>query len=612
MSQQSYFAEAHEHYKEQRWRRRLLAARLPRSLVVRAGTLAALGGSTALGQLLAACAASGSGKTATVGITAEGSYKYSRFPAIEKYNFRNLPWPTTPYVDGTIIFRHDAGANRWDFARLSLAGWGCIMQALLAKRYGPGVDMNKDEIVGRLADTWGPAPDYSYYDFHIRPNTYFHDIAPVNGRLCTAEDVKYSLEVMQKLHVSRADLEGIDRIEVRPDRETVRLHLKKPVLWMDAVLANSDFMIFAQEHFEGPKDRWDRQPIGTGPFKMVLQDLGSKIESVRHERFNMRHETIPGQLPFAKAEKSFQLTDQAARVAAFRSGQLDTYRPTDPVEVDDILATHPNTIIQAIGQGQSSFWALNLRDPLFQDVRVRRALSLAVNRQQIIDLAYGGWGAGTTRISWTFLERDDPFTVAELETMSPWYGYDPARAKALLAEAGYPNGFEMELMIGASPSNVEVMMQQFLAEIGVRLRFNQVESVVRSQALVDRTYKHAIGDTNQTGFNPLTPVRYFYHPDSPRNIPWIDDPVTTDLVNKTIATLDFNEQQRLIHQINAREMDQIYRLPLASGYYVFARQPWFHNLASAATGHFDVFSHHQVQWAWIDDTAPADRRGRKA
>jgi hypothetical protein len=85
----------------------------------------------------------------------------------------------------------------------------------------------------------------------------------------------------------------------------------------------------------------------------------------------------------------------------------------------------------------------------------------------------------------------------------------------------------------------------------------------------------------------------------------------TDLVNKTIATVDGKEQQQLIHQINAREMDQCYRLALASGFFVFARQPWFHNLASAATGHFDVFSHHQVQWAWIDETAPAERAGRK-
>jgi MarR-like DNA-binding transcriptional regulator SgrR of sgrS sRNA len=95
------------------------------------------------------------------------------------------------------------------------------MDNLLNKRYGPGADMDKDILEGHMVDRWSHAPDYSYSDYHIRPEIYFHDVAPVNGRLCTAEDVKYCLEVYQQLSLAKAALEIIDRIEILPDKETL-------------------------------------------------------------------------------------------------------------------------------------------------------------------------------------------------------------------------------------------------------------------------------------------------------------------------------------------------------------------------------------------------------
>src|SRR3972149_3078210 len=150
---QSYIEQAHEYYREQEWRRSLLAARVPRSLVVKAGTLAALGGGAAISQLLAACAGGAAEKETVIRASAEGTYKYSKYPYIEKYNWRSLPWGGSPYVDGTLVMT-GSGASNWDFVRLFLTSYGQMMDNLLNKRYGADPDMGKDELEGHMADRW--------------------------------------------------------------------------------------------------------------------------------------------------------------------------------------------------------------------------------------------------------------------------------------------------------------------------------------------------------------------------------------------------------------------------------------------------------------------------
>ena len=612
-SKRTYLEQASDYYREQRWHQRLLAARVPRSLAIRAGTLAALGGASVLSQILAACAGGGAQQETTVGTSAEGSYKYSKFPYIEKYNWRNLPWGGTPYVDGTLVMS-GSGANNWDMVRQPsgvLTSYGSVMDNLLNKRYGAGAHMERDEIEGHITDKWSHAPDYSYSDYHIRRGVRFHDVAPVNGRALTAEDVKYSLDAYRTEGIARAPLEIIDRIEVLPDKETVRVHLKRPVLNLDITLASGDYWMFAREHREGPKDRWEQQPIGTGPFKMTYQKVGDRMEMVRHEGLGREDVRWAGyQLPFLKAFNRFELPTGVGTKAALRSGQIDFASLSDLVDLQDVSATNPELIIQVFAPNTTYGpypWMLNLRDALFQDVRVRRALSLGINRREMIETLVGGMGSGAYPISWPWLGLSDPLSPEEL---GPWQRYDPAQARALLAEAGYPNGFEMEYLVSGAPVNRDVMAQQMLEQIGVRVKFNQVESTVLSAARVNKTFKHSILGAAQTGYDPIKLVREWYLPDSPRNWGGIEDPAMTDLVGRVTYTLDADEQQRLLGQIHERYLEQCYSLQFYVQFTVHVRQPWMHNVASAVQGYFNAYGFHQTTLAWIDDKAPAGRGGR--
>ena len=603
----TYQDEAYDYLRERT--QRLMSTRVPRNLVIKGSTLIALGGASGLAQLMAACTQAGSTREATIGTSAEGSFKYSKYPLIEKYNWRNLPWGGTPYVDGVHVQTRTPPSN-WDFVRRAVSSEGYVLDTLLNKRYGPQASMEKDELVGHLADKWTTAPDHSYTDYHVRPGMYFHDLPPVNGRLCTAEDVKYSLDAYRTVGLAKASLEIIDRVEVLPDKETVRVYVKKPVLWLDYTIAAVDLYIFAREHFEGPKDRWEQQPIGTGPFKVVNVVAGSKLEALRHEKFGRAYPEWPGaKLPFLKGYTEFVVGADATFLAAIRSGQTDYERLSDYVQLQDVLSTNPELIVQVNAQNAtySQPWVFNLRDPLFQDIRVRRALSMAINRNQMIETLAGNQAAGSHPINWTWLERSDPFDIEEL---GPWQQYNPTEANRLLAEAGYPNGFEIEYMVSGTPSNRDVFVQQMLEQVGVRVKFDQKEGVVVTNTRTTKAFKHMISNTIQTGYNPIKVAREWFLPDSPRNWNGINDPVITDLVERATYTLDAAEQQRLLKQIHERSMDQVWQLDFYTVFTLFVQQPWLHNVASASQGNYDAFAKHQTAVAWVDDKAPPERRGR--
>ena len=299
--------------------------------------------------------------------------------------------------------------------------------------------------------------------------------------------------------------------------------------------------------------------------------------------------------------------------AALRSGQIDYSSVSDFVELQDLLDTNPELVFQVIAPNTTYgpyAWVLNFRDPLFQDLRVRRALNLALNRRAMIDTVSGGLGSGQHAIGYTWLGRSDPFNPEEL---GQWQQHDPARAQALLAEAGYPNGFEMECVTGGPPSNADVMTQQYLEQIGVRVVFKELETVVARTALVEKTFKHAhsrLSQTGSTGYDPVKLLREWFLPDSPKSYGSLNDPTMTQLVERATFALDPAEQQRLLQQIHERDLDQCYRLYRYVAFAVFVRQPWVQNVASAVQGYFTAYGYHQVTVAWMDDKAPASRAGR--
>ena len=273
MANKTYLQEVYEH-SQQRWSQ-WMAAEMSRRFVIKAGTLAALGGSSALSQLMAACASGGSQSITTGGeLLGQGSFKYSRYPLVEKYNWRLVKWDMTPYYGGTFIDQ-SAPVNTWDILRNSpTSKAGRWWQTLYRLHYGPASEtagwpvqtMDYEDTDGKpiriepnaAAEMPKIAPDFSYYEVKLRQDLFFHYnpnadttsevkamIEKVGGRNVTADDVKFVYETFndktQSLYYD--NLEYIDHIEVI-DKYTVRFYMKRPVVFFDQVMATGFYYIF--------------------------------------------------------------------------------------------------------------------------------------------------------------------------------------------------------------------------------------------------------------------------------------------------------------------------------------------------------------------------------
>jgi peptide/nickel transport system substrate-binding protein len=235
---------------------------------------------------------------------------------------------------------------------------------------------------------------------------------------------------------------------------------------------------------------------------------------------------------------------------------------------------------------------------------------MAIDRKAMSETLYAGVGQGGYRYQWFALGLTDPPTLEDMMASSPWMDYQPAKARSLLAEAGFPNGLELEFMVSGSPTNEHIIVQQYFDQIGVKLAFNQVESVVNTQAQLNRSFKHMIASAGISSFEVSGSARGFWLPDAPTNVGGISDLVMTDLVEKITYSLDADEQVRLVQQLNTRDLEQQYHLIFPNFLQLFVWHPWLHNMANAPSGNFQIFSHYQYGNAWVDDTAPEGRQGR--
>ncbi len=308
-----------------------------------------------------------------------------------------------------------------------------------------------------LADSW-EATDETTYVFTLHPGVVFH-----NGKALTAEDVKFSLERIKTaadpVSPWASQLEPISEIEAT-DELTVTMKLGAPYGPLLATLA-ADYCAIV------PSDAGDLQQemIGTGPFTMT--EYTQDVTSVFSANPDYWEEGLP-----KVATISYPiLPDEAARLAAIRTGEIGLTTLGDAASVE--LAEGEESL-QVITQETTDYYLLGLNtqvEPL-NNVAVRQALSLAIDRQGILDAVFLGQGTVTGPIVPTLGDWATP--IADL----PNYARDVDRAKELLAEAELADGFELTIM--ASPLypefiNIALVLQEQLSEAGITVNLDQVE-----------------------------------------------------------------------------------------------------------------------------------------
>jgi peptide/nickel transport system substrate-binding protein len=243
---------------------------------------------------------------------------------------------------------------------------------------------------------------------------------------------------------------------------TLELTAKVPItdLAKNAVLGETP--IASPEAIKDPESLV-QEPVGSGPYLLESQTAGVEYILVRNPDF-----WDPDSIPYDKVTLKV-MTDPVAQLNALKSGQIDAIGGGIPVTfLPEVEASDLNLAIGYGGYSGLSIWdPANSTEPALRDVRVREAIALAFDRETLNEALNGGLGKITSQ---AFVEGQ-PFWV---EGGDERYGYDPERARELLAEAGYPDGFSVEIpvLVGAHDSTNPIV-QQSLADIGITVTFKE-------------------------------------------------------------------------------------------------------------------------------------------
>ncbi len=341
------------------------------------------------------------------------------------------------------------------------------------------------EVEPALAESWDITEDGKVFVFHLRKNVQWHSnklFKPT--RPFNADDVIFSFgrqydEANPYHKVSGGDYEYwgdmempslIDKIE-KLDDYTVKFTLKKPNAPFLADMAMDFAAIQSKEYADallkaGKPELIDQQPIGTGPFEFVVYQ---KDTTIRYRRFD----GFWG--PKAKLDALvFAITkDPAVRLAKLRANECQVMSYPNPADLPSIKADPKLQLLSQPGLN-IGYLALNVTKKPFDDVRVRRAMNMAIDKKAIITAVYQGAGQAAKNLI--------PPTMWGYNDAIEDFPYDPAEAKNLLAAAGYPNGFETDLwaMPVQRPYNPDArrmaeLMQADLAKIGVKAKIVSYE-----------------------------------------------------------------------------------------------------------------------------------------
>lgn len=485
-----------------------------------------------------------------------------------------------PKRDGVFTF-----ASQWDAPaldpRLTLsAGLFVIASAVYSRLvrlpYAVEAKDHRDmSVKPDLAESWEVSPDAKVYTFHLRQGVRWQNVPPLNGREFTAADVKSCFEAYQKEGVQAFTFSVIDGIET-PDKYTARFILREPFTQVLDTLAAPIAVVFPREVLEEDGDLKKRM-IGTGPF--ILKEHTRKVRVVLARNPDY---FIKGQ-PYLDEYRILSAPDQATRVAAFRTGQNDClFRINSFSDLDPILRTNPNTIVQDMDTSKTPFGlAVRHDDPKspFHDIRVRRALSMAIDRQRQIDTLFEGQGIGGWGIPYFFYREEPP----SLKELGPWYQYNPAEAKRLMAAAGYPNGFETSIFYyeyyPTMTSQVQLVQQDLKKNLNIDMKISKLDYTTYHGRYTEGKWDAMVWGFQQGHATSVDEHIYEYmHSKASKNFFKVSDPVIDELAVKIRREADEVERKKLIRQVFERDHDLVFRIWMPYWAGLFLWQPQIQNL----------------------------------
>jgi peptide/nickel transport system substrate-binding protein len=417
------------------------------------------------------------------------------------------------------------------------------------------------KIIGDLATEWKIAPDGLTYTFKLHPGVKFHDGSPLTTVEVNASNDKINSPPQGVRSTPKNAYTEISAVEA-PDPTTVVFKLKFPSSSLLANLASPWNVIYPKKYLDQDPNYFKTHVVGSGPFKLKSYTRGSTFEGERNPDYFVKDR------PYLDGYKFYISPETSVRAAAIRSGRAYIefrHLPTAEVEAIKKQLGDKVAVQETPMTGQ---WGIAINNTVkpFNDVRVRKALTLGIDRYTMGKVLYPLTGLKNVG----GLMRPDSewgMAPAELEKL-PGFWRDAAKsreeAKRLLAEAGYPNGFKVVL----KNRNVKLPYQDFAVFLIQEWRKIGIEA--ENRPLETAAWFNDGQNTGNFELIVAPTVEFMDDPDqflgryatgSTQNWGRFSDPQVDDLFSRQARTLDPTERKKLIGQIEHRVLDNAYFMP---------------------------------------------------
>ena len=515
----------------------------------------------------------------------------------------NFPEPNKVPVPGGVM----KVAATWNFQTIdpttSAAGGTVTVPNMVYNRLigfvrGPAANVFQPEIEPELAASWERSPDGLVFTFQIDPRATWQNVDPLNGRKFTAEDARFALNryategVHKSYYTNVADFEAVDD-------ETLTVTMSRATADFLNPLASNKQTIFPKELVDD--GTVTTRAIGTGPMILTGLEAGVNVLFDKNPDYWERDVLLDG-------FEFLIMPDHVARLAQFRVGNIDYgYGLASSLrDLNEIVDTNPDIQINLLPTTSNGITVgLNHTLEKYKDVRIRRALTMAMDRQEMLDIIFDGIGKALHVIPWPFL-FDQEVTLGSPE-LGQWFRYAPEEAKKLLAAAGAEN-LEVNNSYYAYTSGLEQMSEVYqaqLAEVGIKMTGGKVDyTEFNSQWVPSQLPDISTSAWATSGYDGDNWFHGQVHSQSPGNRWRTNDPEIDAWAEAQQVELDPDARSELWRKIWDKDLDQMYRPTMPWGFTIEIYQPWVRGLRFTGTSPGDNNSYYtwgdQVHTAWID------------
>jgi peptide/nickel transport system substrate-binding protein len=456
----------------------------------------------------------------------------------------------TPVRGGTLVLGVADEAVKLDPILTSQRGY----EQMIARNVFSGLVRYNDnmEISPDLATRWELSPDGLSLTFYLRSGVLFH-----NGTPFTAADVKFSIERLADVNTGSLfsnDFKSVAEVRIIDDL-TVQFILSKPDALLLNALCNPSIVMVSKALGDSGAD-FNVVVVGTGPFMLSERRVDVSTTLVRNPNY-----FLPG-LPYLDKLEFRMIVDDTARLVALRTGEVN-FCDRVPAESPELLAelkTAPGVNIVG-GPGLNLRCAIpNIDRAPWNNVLVRQAFNMVLDRQGLLDIVLGGYG--------------EPLDGGAIPSTMPGHRAEPCAprdvvaAKELLAQAGYPNGFTCKILSFGDISllaNTAVVLREQAAQIGINLEVELFELAIVQAKRNARDFDMVIAGIGGVA----SPYTWLYNPygtGSARNYNKFSDPQIDALLEMAKAESDPQTQADLYITIQDLLCQSMPMFPLYSGY----------------------------------------------